>query len=256
MSPRWTLWIDGPRAGPDNMAIDAAMLDHTVASGEPLLRCYQWDPHCLSFGRHEPALRRYDADRIRRDGLACVRRPTGGRAVWHARELTYAVTAPVAQFGGMREAYAAIHALLARAIDALGARTSLAPRATRTPGLASGPCFALPVGGEVLIGSGKVAGSAQLRMGDAFLQHGSLLLEDDQQLVRELAGLREAGAEIPLARALERPVEFTEAAEALAGAAEALDGAVTRRPGLPDHLAQGAGRHSARFHSDAWTWQR
>jgi lipoate-protein ligase A len=256
MSARWTLWIDGARTGADNMAIDAAMLDHTVASGEPLLRCYQWDPHCLSFGRHEPALRRYDVNRIRREGLACVRRPTGGRAVWHARELTYAVTAPVAHFGGMREAYAAIHVLLARAVDALGVRTSLAPRASRTPGLASGPCFALPVGGEVLIGSGKVAGSAQLRLGEAFLQHGSLLLEDDQQLVRELAGLPGDGPEIPLGRALERPVEFAEAAEALASAALTLDGGLIRRPGLPDHLAEGAARHRARFHADAWTWQR
>jgi lipoate-protein ligase A len=89
----------------------------------------------------------------------------------------------------MREAYAAIHGLLAAAIGSLGVKALLAPRSSLTPGLASGPCFAAPVGGEVLVQGRKLVGSAQLRAGDAFLQHGSLLLEDDQSLVRDLAGL-------------------------------------------------------------------
>src|SRR5512147_2872290 len=133
------------------MAVDAALLDRAREHGERYFRLYQWDPHCLSFGRHEPARKRYDVDRIRARNIPCVRRPTGGRAVWHARELTYAVAAPIAAFGGMREAYAAIHALLATALEALGAHPLLAPRASPAPGLASGPCFALPVGGEVLV---------------------------------------------------------------------------------------------------------
>ena len=249
----WTLVVDGARPGWENMAVDAALLDRTLQTGEAFLRCYRWEPHCLSFGRHEPARRRYDTERIRALGLSCVRRPTGGRAVWHARELTYAVTAPLAVFGGMREAYAAIHGLLAVALGALGVPYLLAPRASPAPGVGSGPCFATPVGGEVLVRGRKVVGSAQLRSGDAFLQHGSLLLADDQGLVAELAGLTP-----PLDRVspLGRDASFEEAADAvLAAGAALLEGAV-REEGLPAGIAAGAAAHAARFRSDAWTWQR
>ena len=102
------------------MARDQALLDLAERSGGAFLRLYRWEPFCLSFGRHEPALRRYDRNRIRDLGLSCVRRPTGGRAVWHARELTYAVAAPLDAFGGLREAYHAIHQTIARALSSFG----------------------------------------------------------------------------------------------------------------------------------------
>src|SRR3954451_6426058 len=85
----WFLWVDEtPRPGWANMAIDEALLDRAEqVGGESWLRLYTWKPHCLSFGRHEPAARRYDVDRVTALGIDTVRRPTGGRAVWHSREL-------------------------------------------------------------------------------------------------------------------------------------------------------------------------
>lgn len=253
----WTLILDRPRTGPENMAIDSALLARAERSGERFLRLYQWDPHCLSFGRHEPALKRYDVARIRREGIPCVRRPTGGRGVWHARELTYSVTAPLEAFGGMRQAYAAIHALLAASLRALGAKPLLAPTGGRPLALRSGPCFAAPVGGEVLLEGRKVVGSAQLRAGSALLQHGSLLLEDDQHRVRELAGLTGAAAvEVPLARALGRPIGFEAAAAAVFEAAgQVLDDAAPPAD-LPLAIATEAVALTDRFRSDAWTWMR
>ena len=103
MGKRWSLLIDTPRPGWENMAIDSALLDLADQEGSAFLRLYQWQPHCLSFGRHEPARRRYDVERIRSLQLDCVRRPSGGRAVWHARELTYAVAAPLTAFGGLKQ---------------------------------------------------------------------------------------------------------------------------------------------------------
>jgi lipoate-protein ligase A len=253
----WTLLLDPPRPGWENMAVDAALLDAAAADGEAFLRLYRWEPHCLSFGRHEPALRRYDGELVRTMGLDCVRRPTGGRAVWHARELTYSIAAPLARFGGLRQAYAAIHGLLAAALKLLGAAPLLAPRSSLTPGLSAGPCFASSVGGEVLVAGRKVVGSAQLRQGDAFLQHGSLLLEDDQALVRRLAGLPEqAAADAPLNRLLGRPVSFDEAAGAIAEGAGERFGPLRRVAKLPAEIAAGARVHADRFRSDAWTWQR
>jgi len=248
--------VDDARPGWENMAVDAALLDRTRETGQAFLRCYRWEPHCLSFGRHEPALRRYDTDRIRALGLSCVRRPTGGRAVWHARELTYAVTAPLSAFGGMREAYAAIHGLLAAALGTMGVQALLASRSWPTPGVGSGPCFAAPVGGEVLVRGKKVVGSAQLRSGDAFLQHGSLLLADDQGLVGELAGLTPAVPGAGLVVPLGIEPSFDEVAETLLATAESRLESAVREEGLPAPIAALATAHAARFRSDAWTWQR
>jgi lipoate-protein ligase A len=238
------------------MAIDAALLDRTIATGEAFLRCYRWDPHCLSFGRHEPARKRYDVSRIKALGLDCVRRPTGGRAVWHARELTYSVTAPLGAFGGLREAYRAIHAMIARALQDIGAAPLLAADSSRTPGLGSGPCFAAPVGGEVLVRNRKVVGSAQLGADHAFLQHGSVLLDDDQSLVAELAGAApETGNPGGLSRLIGRPLSFDEMAHSMERAAEEAFGLVARGD-APRDLAAGIERHAGRFRSEEWTWMR
>jgi len=236
------------------MAIDTALLDLAAESGRATLRLYRWQPFCLSLGRHEPALRRYGRDRIVALGVDVVRRPTGGRAVWHARELTYAVAAPAS--GTLREAYRGIHSLFVAAIRSLGAEASLAPEPRRVPGPADGACFAAPVGGEVLVRGRKVLGSAQLRQSSAFLQHGSLLLEDDQHLVHQLAG--EAGdvaPELPLSRAVGRRIEFEEAAHAVERAA--VDWTGPWRPlGDPTAVLERANRHAARFRSTEWTWER
>src|SRR5258708_8481114 len=61
--------------GPDNMALDQALLEEADESGAAFLRLYRWNPPCLSFGRNEPALARYDRERIAARGLAVVRRP-------------------------------------------------------------------------------------------------------------------------------------------------------------------------------------
>ena len=237
------------------MAIDLALLELAAESGQATFRVYRWDPFCLSFGRHEPALRRYGRERVAARGVDVVRRPTGGRAVWHARELTYAVAAPI-DLGSLRRTYRAIHEVFVAAIRTLGAGASLAPPPERSPGPGDGACFARPVGGEVLIDGRKVVGSAQLRLGNAFLQHGSLLLEDDQSLVRELGGdSATLASELPLSRRLGRTVAFGEAAEAVRLAAERWTGPWLS-PGDSVPVLQRAGRHSGRFRDEGWTWER
>ena len=111
-------------------------------------------------------------------GIPWVRRPTGGKAVWHEHEVTYAVAAPIAVFGSLRDAYRQIHERLAAALRSLGIPTSLAPyRPTVRPSDGPTSCFAAPVGGEIIVRGRKVVGSAQVRRRDAFLQHGSILLD-------------------------------------------------------------------------------
>lgn len=249
------LWVDAaPRPGWQNMALDQALLEAAEATGVTWWRLYRWEPYCLSFGRHEPAGRRYDRERIASLGIDCVRRPTGGRAVWHARELTYAVAGPL---GGrsLASVYHAVHAILAAALRTLGAAPTPAERRA-APGLGAGPCFAAAVGGEILVAGKKVLGSAQRRTGGAFLQHGSLLLEDDQALVRELhraPPAPAAAAEAALAQLLGHAVSFDAAAAAIG---EALPAASPPRGDAADRLLRAAEGHHALFRSEAWTWQR
>lgn len=256
MAPVWYYWPDAEaRPGPANMAVDQALLELAGEEGLAVLRVYRWQPHTLSFGRNEPATRRYDRAAILREGIPVVRRPTGGRAVWHARELTYAVSAPTARFGALPAAYQAIHRTIAQALGALGANARLAEEGA-VARLDAGACFASPVGGEVMVRGRKVVGSAQIRLGDGMLQHGSILLDDDQSRVAALTlGSPASGLEAPLNTVLPHPVGFGEVAAALAAAA---------RGGWPGEWRQldparvlgRASRHLAFFGSDEWTWRR
>jgi len=260
MNLPWHHLVSSPASGPTNMATDLSLLDLADREGVTLLRLYRWAPYCLSFGRNEPALRRYDRDAIAARRLDLVRRPTGGRGVWHARELTYAVAAPIARFGSMAGAYRMIHELLAEAVRLLGADATLATAPERTGRLEAGACFAQPAGGEVLVRGHKVVGSAQLRQGEAFLQHGSLLLEDGQALVSELlqqVGREGRAAGAALSGLIGRTVSFDEAAGAVREAAARHWGpALPADSALAEALRHQADYHRPFFESDRWTWRR
>lgn len=257
--PALLLWRDdAPRPGWANMARDRALLDLAAGEGALVLRLYRWAPHCLSFGRHEPALRRYDRARLEAEGVATVRRPTGGRAVWHARELTYAVAGPETVLGGLAQAYQRIHRWLADAVGLLGAPATLAPPPERTPGPGDGACFAAPVGGEVLVDGWKVIGSAQVREAGALLQHGSMLLEDDQAPVRAWARVDDPrpAAERPLATLLGRHLSWDEAADAVVAALTRHGARLETAAPLATRVALREAHWAAQFQDPAWTWQR
>ncbi len=236
------------------MAVDQALLAR-AGQGERWLRLYRWMPHCLSFGRHEPALRRYDRAAIEARGLSVVRRPTGGRAVWHAEELTYALAAPAAPLGGLREAYEEIHRMLLDALRLLGVGAELAAARSAVP-VDAGACFALPVGGEITIRGRKLVGSAQLREGDALLQHGSLLLAGGQRTLGDVTlGNAPVDLALSLAEASPAASDPLQVAEAVAtAAAERWRGAWDRTTADAALLAEAAS-HEARFRSPAWTWR-
>ncbi len=199
----WALMVEPVgRSGAENMAADEALLDRVVRSGGAFLRLYRWDPPTLSIGRNQPNTF---------SDLPIVRRPTGGQAVWHEHELTYAAVAPIALFGSLRKAYCEIHTRLARAMRALGVEAVLAPaHPPIRPSAHPASCFAMPVGGEILVGGRKLVGSAQVRRGDAFLQHGSILLAGSQEKVS--AG----GGETTLGAVLGRAVTVEEVTAAIA----------------------------------------
>src|SRR5213082_2804924 len=203
------------------MAVDVALLERADRVGEAFLRLYRFDPPCLSLGRNEAA-GGYDRAAIARRGGDVVRRPTGGGSVWHEHELTYAVAAPIAAFGGLRRAYHAIHARLATVLGALGVSPTLAVNRPLPPSTAlslPAGCFAFSVGGEILVSGRKLVGSAQVRRGGAFLQHGSILLDGSQDVVTTVSHRPQAASTATtLSKELGRPITWEEVADAIAAA--------------------------------------
>lgn len=185
----WRLIHSGSLPGAMNMALDEALL-RAVANGtsRPVLRFYRWQPATVTLGYAQSVDADIDQEVCRRAGLDIVRRSTGGRAVLHDQEVTYAVIAPTLPgfFGGsLLDSYRVISEILQRALQALGLPAALVPgkpRSGQRP-LTRSVCFSTPAQYELLIDGRKVAGSAQKRHGQAFLQHGSIPLEMDLALL-------------------------------------------------------------------------
>ena len=155
----WRLLDTPPAPGAWNMAVDEALADSVRAGGPPVLRVYRWSPPCLSLGRNQPS-GGYDRDEIRRRGVGVVRRPTGGRAVLHHRELTYSVAAREDELGTLRQAYATINRALVAGLRRLGVDARLHPAGPgRAPVPSLAPCFEQPVEGEVTAPFWRPAGS-------------------------------------------------------------------------------------------------
>lgn len=255
--------VHGPARGSWNMAVDETLMRGATSRG-PALRFYRWTPPCLSFGRNQRARERYDLAGAP-ERIDAVRRPTGGRAVYHHRELTYSVTGPVDQWGSLRRSYERINRGLKRGLERLGVPAGLASPAGRAPGPSSRACFRDPLPGEVVAGGRKLVGSAQWRSGGALLQHGSILLGDDQCLAESLlveSGRKGPSMEEPEAGAASlseflRPLPSLE--EIIAALARALSEELEldlRRRKLSEAERSMAGELEARYRDDAWTWRR
>lgn len=274
--------------GPTNMAIDQALLQSVAAGGTPVLRLYRWAPPTLSFGRNQPARGLYDTASAAGRGIDFVRRPTGGQAVLHDDELTYAVVAPVAVVGRPRTAYRRINEALVSGLRGLGVAAGAVADAgdlTGRGGSASSPpaaggrswaeaCFQRPERGEVVVGGRKLVGSAQRTESRTILQHGSILLGGTQAPAEELllegagargrAGVAAVGGVgrggVPgwttLEAELGRRPSLEELVEAVVGGFTAVLGTSLARSTLASAESSAVGHLRSRFTSGGWTWRR
>jgi lipoate-protein ligase A len=229
------------RAGAANMAVDHALLESVQAGAAPILRFYRWSAPTLSFGRNQPARGIYDqASHVQK-----VRRPTGGLAVLHDREVTYSVAIPVAALGGPRATYLAINQALLCGLQQLGVPAELSPSLPRSRFGAVQPCFAEPAEGEVVAQGRKLVGSAQRYERRVILQHGSILLSNDQP----------AGA-IGLDELLKTVPAVTEISAALRAAFGAVCGTCLAPAELSRRELERAGQLEELYASESWTWRR
>jgi lipoate-protein ligase A len=156
------------------MAADLACLDEVASGADPVLRLYSWSPPALSLGRFQPDTDvHFEACRAR--GVEVVRRPTGGRALLHGADLTYAVA--LRRPAGREGHVDALYRTLAGALIAGLAELGVIAEVGSDTGPAGPVCFAAAQGADLRVGERKVCGSAQVQRGEVVLQHGSLLLE-------------------------------------------------------------------------------
>lgn len=254
----WRLLLTPPAGGAQNMALDEALMSRARDTGEFTLRVYSWLDPTLSLGRNQSARRVYDVDRIRRRGLRVVRRPTGGRAILHHREITYSVTAPAADAGDLRESYDRINRVLVAGLERLGVRTEIASPAERAMPPGPSPCFDAPAAGELVLDGKKIAGSAQWRSDGALLQHGSILVEDDQSALADL--MLDPRASVPppatLAAALGHSPSPRMMADALAAAVKQIEDPRAGELTLEPEVRARAEALVVHYEDDAWTWRR
>jgi lipoate-protein ligase A len=175
----WRFLNTGMQAGDYNMALDAAMAQSGFCA-EPTLRVFHWKPYCISLGYHQKA-EEIDLEKCKIAGLDVTRRPTGGRAILHAQELTYSVIIPATHpwFEILPlDLYRRLSEAIAAGLRHLGVNVSFAPgerlhvegRPLRMA------CFASAGRNELLADGKKIVGSAQRRFRQGALQHGSVLI--------------------------------------------------------------------------------
>src|SRR5207248_9236371 len=162
-----------------NMAIDEAVhTNHLRGVVPPTLRVFRWEQPSISLGRFQSVEREIESERCQQLGVALVRRPTGGRAVYHRDEFTYSIVIGK-RYGvpaGVVAAYTYLALGLLAALNALGVRAELSDeRVSKQP---SAACFASSTQADLTSGGFKLIGSAQVWKDDALLQQGSLPLDD------------------------------------------------------------------------------
>jgi lipoate-protein ligase A len=180
----WRLILSPPARGCWNMALDEALFECSILEEQaPTLRLYAWDPPCLSLGIAQSCAD-VNSLALQAFGWDLVRRPTGGRAILHTDELTYAVIGTVQDprlAGSVLESYQRLSQALVAALGLLGVSAKAQERSVpmHTAQNAGPVCFQVPSNYEITVDGKKLIGSAQARRRNGVLQHGSLPLCGD-----------------------------------------------------------------------------
>lgn len=245
-------------------------MQEAVAAGSapPTLRLYAWHPPCLSLGFAQPAAQ-IDHARAASLGWDVVRRPTGGRAILHTDELTYAIVLPESDplvAGGVLESYHRLSQGIVAGLQLLGLQVDVQPGIPLSQAERERPvCFEAPSAYEIIWQGRKVAGSAQVRRRQTVLQHGTIPLGGDITriclgLAYESEAARQEAREQLRARAttvsdlLGRTLTWDDAAQALSQGMSSALGIELQAGGLS--AAEQERRDALQrdtYASDAWT---
>lgn len=176
----WKFVKNGFNSGSVNMDTDV-LLERSISADEAVLRLYQWDPYCISLGANQSA-ETLLTEKVYENNIDIVKRPTGGRAILHSEELTYSVIYQLREGLSPKDLYREINIALINGLiifdDALR-KLELHNSQPYFPSYykedKSAVCFSLPSKNEINYVGKKLVGSAQRRIGNVILQHGSIL---------------------------------------------------------------------------------
>ncbi|MES2767206.1 MAG: lipoate--protein ligase family protein [Bacteroidota bacterium] len=173
---------DGICDGFKNMERDGELLKEAAAGNSPeVFRLYAWQPWCVSLGAHQDPSD-IDTEECFKNGFDIVKRPTGGRAVLHADEITYSAVLKITPQRTIHDIYRIIHELLLKALNPLVnfeldfKKAQADFKSIYKDSDSSAICFTSSARHEITFKNRKVVGSAQRVFGDVVLQHGSILL--------------------------------------------------------------------------------
>ncbi|MCK4741746.1 MAG: lipoate--protein ligase family protein [Anaerolineales bacterium] len=265
----WRLIQSPPSSGGWNMALDEAILE-AVGRGEslPTLRLYAWDPPCISLGVAQ-SVHDVDLKRLRTKRWNLVRRSTGGRAILHTDELTYAVIAPINNphvIGGVLDSYRHLSAGLVAGLHHMGMSVEIEPEIKLPEEERGNPvCFQAPSAYEITVKQRKLLGSAQVRRRFGILQHGTLPLKGDitricevlqfdseEDRISAIDALRNRAATVE--DLLGEPLSWERAAEAMSeGFRQALDLQLESGDPSPAEVTRAEDLLRERFANSQWT---
>jgi lipoate-protein ligase A len=215
----WGLIIDdSPHYGSWNMAVDDYLFQSLTEDPQTILRFYAWKNPTVSLGYSQKVLEVADVEFCKKNGIDIVRRMTGGKLVLHHKEVTYSLTSSDTEVftATLSDSYRLISEALMNGLKKMGLAPSLSSPAPQEYVRGNLPCFSYPSRNEVEVGGKKIIGSAQKRAAAKFIQHGSIPLEEDDDLLASITFLKEAREEvrmISLSKALGRTINFMRAVD-------------------------------------------
>lgn len=230
----WDIIVDRtPFAGSWNMAVDDFLFQGLGDQPQTYLRFYMWERPTVSLGYSQKIHKVVNVNFCRENGIDIVRRITGGKLVLHHKEITYSVcSSDIETFTSkLMDSYRLVSEALIRGLKKMGLKSCLAATPPKSYSRGNLPCFSYPAQNEIEVEGKKIIGSAQKRIGSKFVQHGSIPLEEDDELLKNVSHLE--GAEenvrmISLSKALAREVSFNWVVERLSAGISEYFGIILR----------------------------
>lgn len=210
----WALIIDTtPMKGSWNMAVDDFIFHSLRKEPQTYLRFYRWEKPTVSLGYSQRILKVVDVDYCRKNGIDIVRRMTGGKLVLHYKEATYSLCSSDTEIftSTLMDSYRLISEALICGLKKMGLRSYLAEAPPAAYVRGNFPCFSYPARNEIEVEGKKIIGSAQKRVGSKFIQHGSIPLDEEEELLKSVSFLKEDKSSvrmISLSQALGKEVSF------------------------------------------------
>lgn len=219
----WSVIISGEHNGRYNMDFDL-WLAQNYTPGNAILRLYQWNPYCISLGANQ-SFDDVDLEKAGKENIEVVKRPTGGRAILHSEELTYSVIYPLENNSSARNLYNQINQALRNGLIEFDQSLTGIELEHNQPDFKefykselSAICFAVSARSELNFDGKKIVGSAQRKIGDVILQHGSILCGDFHRKIVDYLNIdlskrneildEITGTTIDLKTALNYPIDY------------------------------------------------